>query len=139
MLNFLGITENFAVIENVPYSMTWIFSDIWTGEPIPLDGLTFTGKIFLGDDLCEIKMDIGDNQPDTSPVARTPRRKSTCLFHQRPETNLQWRHPLHPSRLYHPNHQRILTTYSPSIPPVNTSSLRPPQHWQLLMSGLSSP
>lgn len=58
MLNFLGVTENFAVIENIPYSMTWTFSDTWTGDPIPLDGVTFTGKIFVGEDKKEIELDI---------------------------------------------------------------------------------
>ena len=49
MLNFLGTTENFAVIENIPYSMTWKFFDAWTGEPIPLDGVTFSG----GEPFCQ--------------------------------------------------------------------------------------
>lgn len=62
MLNFLGVTENFAVIENIPYSMTWAFSDSWTGEPISLDGVTFTGKILVGENRREIEMDIAKGE-----------------------------------------------------------------------------
>ncbi len=57
MLNFLGVTENFSTIEHIPYSMNWAFSDAWTGEPVPLDGITFTGKIYVGDGK-EIELDI---------------------------------------------------------------------------------
>lgn len=62
MLNFLGITENFAVIENIPYSMTWLFSDTWTGEKISLDGVTFSGRIFVGADRKEVEMDISKGE-----------------------------------------------------------------------------
>lgn len=62
MLNFLGVTENFAVIENIPYSMTWLFSDAWTGEKISLDGVTFSGRIFVGADRKEVEMDISKGE-----------------------------------------------------------------------------
>lgn len=62
MLNFLGVTENFAVIENVPYSMTWLFSDCWTGEPVSLDGVTFSGKIYVGENRQEVEMDISKGE-----------------------------------------------------------------------------
>lgn len=62
MLNFLGVTENFAVIENVPYSMTWLFSDAWTGEKISLDGVTFSGKIFVGENREIVEMDISKGE-----------------------------------------------------------------------------
>lgn len=62
MLNFLGTTENFAVIENVPYSMTWKFFDAWTGEPIPLDGVTFSGRIFVGENGRELELDIAKGE-----------------------------------------------------------------------------
>ena len=62
MLNFLGVTENFAVIENIPYSMTWDFSDSWTGEKISLDGVTFSGRIFVGADRKEVEMDISKGE-----------------------------------------------------------------------------
>lgn len=62
MLNFLGVTENFAVIENIPYSMTWLFSDTWTGAPVSLDGVTFSGKIHVGADRAEVEMDISKGE-----------------------------------------------------------------------------
>lgn len=62
MLNFLGTTENFAVIENIPYSMTWKFFDAWTGEPIPLDGVTFSGRIFVGENGRELELDIAKGE-----------------------------------------------------------------------------
>lgn len=62
MLNFLGITENFAVVENIPYSMVWLFSDTWTGAPVPLDGVTFSGKIFVGVDREVVEMDISKGE-----------------------------------------------------------------------------
>ncbi len=49
MFNFLGTTKNFAFLENVPYSMTWKFLDVWTGEPIALDGVTFSGRILVNE------------------------------------------------------------------------------------------
>jgi hypothetical protein len=62
MLNFLGITENFTVVENIPYSMVWLFSDTWTGAPVPLDGVTFSGKIFVGADREIVEMDISKGE-----------------------------------------------------------------------------
>lgn len=62
MLNFLGVTENFAVIENIPYSMTWVFTDTWTGAPVSLDGTTFTGKIYVGENRKEVEMDISKGE-----------------------------------------------------------------------------
>lgn len=62
MFHFLGITENFVAIENVPYSMTWLFSDTWTGEKISLDGVTFFGRIFVGEDRAVVEMDISKGE-----------------------------------------------------------------------------
>lgn len=47
MLDYLGVTENWSAIENIPWTQRWIFSDDATQEPISLDGVTFTGKIYI--------------------------------------------------------------------------------------------
>ena len=47
MLDFLGVTENWSAIENIPWTQRWIFSDDATREPVSLDGVTFTGKIYI--------------------------------------------------------------------------------------------
>lgn len=70
MLNFLGTTENFAVIENLPYSMTWQFLDAWTGEPISLDGVTFSGRILMdeGEGGRQVEMDIAKGEASNTLV-----------------------------------------------------------------------
>lgn len=72
MLNFVGVTENFAVIENVPYSVSWKFFDTWTGDSMPLDGMTFSGRIFADENGREIEMDIAKSDA-TAPGFRTLR------------------------------------------------------------------
>lgn len=72
MLNFLGVTENFAVIENQPFSMVWTFTDAWTGEPVSLDGVTFAGKVYIGPDRREIELDLSKGEtPNDLAVACT--------------------------------------------------------------------
>lgn len=47
MLDYLGVTENWSAIENIPWTQRWMFSDDATREPVSLDGVTFTGKIYI--------------------------------------------------------------------------------------------
>ena len=58
MLDFLGVTENWSAIENIPWTQRWMFSDDATREPVSLDGVTFTGKIYLEGELEPVILDI---------------------------------------------------------------------------------
>lgn len=58
MLDFLGVTENWSAIENIPWTQRWMFSDDATREPVSLDGVTFTGKIYLEGEPEPVILDI---------------------------------------------------------------------------------
>ena len=58
MLDFLGVTENWSAIENIPWTQRWMFNDDATREPVSLDGVTFTGKIYLEGELEPVILDI---------------------------------------------------------------------------------
>ena len=46
MLDFLGITENFSAIENVAWSMSWVFQRE-DGGAADIDGVTFDGTVYV--------------------------------------------------------------------------------------------
>lgn len=58
MLDFLGVTENWSAIENIPWTQRWTFSDDTTGTPVPLDGVTFTGRVYIGEQRDPVELDI---------------------------------------------------------------------------------
>ncbi|WP_290564907.1 hypothetical protein [Akkermansia sp.] len=58
MLDFLGVTENWSAIENIPWTQRWMFSDDATREPVSLDGVTFTGKIYIEGEQDPVTLDI---------------------------------------------------------------------------------
>ncbi|MEG0427072.1 MAG: hypothetical protein RR553_04165 [Akkermansia sp.] len=58
MIDFLGVTENWSAIQNIPWTQRWTFSDDSTGAPISLDGVTFTGRIHLEGKPEPINLDI---------------------------------------------------------------------------------
>lgn len=58
MLDFLGVTENWSAIENIPWTQRWTFSDDSTSDPVSLDGVTFTGKIYISQQRTPIDLDI---------------------------------------------------------------------------------
>lgn len=58
MLDFLGVTENWSAIENIPWTQRWTFSDESTLEPVSLDGVTFTGRVHLEGRLEPVELDI---------------------------------------------------------------------------------
>lgn len=58
MLDFLGVTENWSAIENIPWTQRWVFSDDATREPVSLDGVTFTGRVYLEGELEPVELDI---------------------------------------------------------------------------------
>lgn len=58
MLDFLGVTENWSAIENIPWTQRWMFSDESTLEPVSLDGVTFTGRVHLEGRAEPVELDI---------------------------------------------------------------------------------
>ena len=58
MLDFLGVTENWSAIENIPWTQRWAFSDESTLEPVSLDGVTFTGRVHLDGEAEPVELDI---------------------------------------------------------------------------------
>lgn len=58
MLDFLGVTENWSTIENIPWTQRWAFSDESTLEPVSLDGVTFTGRVHLDGEAEPVELDI---------------------------------------------------------------------------------
>lgn len=58
MLDFLGVTENWSAIENIPWTQRWTFSDESTLEPVSLDGVTFTGRVHLEGRAEPVELDI---------------------------------------------------------------------------------
>lgn len=58
MLDFLGVTENWSAIENIPWTQRWTFSDESTLEPVSLDGVTFTGRVHLEGRPEPVELDI---------------------------------------------------------------------------------
>lgn len=58
MLDFLGVTENWSAIENIPWTQRWTFSDDATRKPVSLDGVTFTGKIYIEGEPEPVELDI---------------------------------------------------------------------------------
>lgn len=62
MLDFLGTTENFAVVENRPLLMQWRFTDAWTDESVSLDGVTISGIVYLGETRNPLELDIAKGE-----------------------------------------------------------------------------
>lgn len=58
MLDFLGVTENWSAIENIPWTQRWAFSDESTLEPVSLDGVTFTGRVYPDGEAEPVELDI---------------------------------------------------------------------------------
>lgn len=58
MLDFLGVTENWSAIENIPWTQRWTFSDDATRKPVSLDGVTFTGHVYIGEEKNSVELDI---------------------------------------------------------------------------------
>lgn len=58
MLDFLGVTENWSAIENIPWTQRWTFSNETTQEPVSLDGVTFTGLVHLEGKPDPVELDI---------------------------------------------------------------------------------
>lgn len=58
MLDFLGVTENWSAIQNIPWTQRWTFSDDSTLEPVSLDGVTFTGRVHLEGKPDPVELDI---------------------------------------------------------------------------------
>ena len=58
MLDFLGVSENWSAIENIPWTQRWTFSDESTLEPVSLDGVTFTGRVHIEGKAEPVELDI---------------------------------------------------------------------------------
>lgn len=58
MIDFLGVTEHFSAFENTPLNMRWAFVDD-DGNPAPLDGVLFTGSVYIRDTDETIQIAIG--------------------------------------------------------------------------------
>lgn len=58
MLDFLGVTENWSAIENIPWTQRWTFTDDAAQAPVSLDGVTFTGKVYIGEQKEPLDLDI---------------------------------------------------------------------------------
>lgn len=58
MLDFLGVTENWSAIENIPWTQRWTFSDESTSQPVSLDGVTFSGLVHIEGNPDPIPLDI---------------------------------------------------------------------------------
>lgn len=58
MLDFLGVTENFSAIEDIPWTQRWTFSDESTAAPVSLDGVTFAGRVYIGEQRASVELDI---------------------------------------------------------------------------------
>lgn len=58
MLDYLGVTENWSAIEHIPWTQRWTFTDDATQAPVSLDGVTFTGKVYIGEQKEPVELDI---------------------------------------------------------------------------------
>lgn len=58
MFNFLGVTENFPAIAGQPWTMRWAFQSDDPAQPVSLDGITFSGKVFIGETKDPVDLDI---------------------------------------------------------------------------------
>lgn len=58
MLNCLGVTENFAAIENIAWVSNLSFFDDSICAPYNIDGITFEGAVYTGEDRTPVEMAI---------------------------------------------------------------------------------